>query len=159
MKKVFYIESIERHGDFPPFNSTKIEGRVIDDGGFFKQILNKKLNEYLVICTEDELREFTNPNYETLARILKMAYEQASGGKGKERHANGKSFDDQPIMTITRNKGLGFPTGQAEKKLGEACTLLKLKGKDAAIRELLGVINYTAAAIAHIENMEKGEMK
>lgn len=99
---------------------------------------------------------FNDPNYETLARVLKGAYNQAASGKGRERHANDKKFEDQPIMTIAKDHGLGFLSGQAEKKLKEAHTLLKLKGKEAAIRELYGAINYTAALILAIENMEEG---
>ena len=123
-------------------------------------LVNSFSSTNLYICTEEkDTLEFSEPNYATLARILKMAYDQASAGKGKERHANGRKFDDQPIMTIAKDHGLGYQTGQAEKKLKEAHTLLKLKGKEAAIRELLGVINYTAAAIAFIENMEEGVTK
>lgn len=93
-------------------------------------------------------------DYEDLARILNMAYDQAASGKGKERHANGKPFDRQPIMEIARMTGLAYHTGQAMKKIQEAHKLLKIKGKEAAIRELLGVEVYVAAAIKLIEEME-----
>lgn len=159
MKKIFYIESAVLEGHCTLFEKTVLEGEIFDNGEFFTRCKERDFSPTMFICTEDELREFKDPNYETLARILKMAYEQASAGKGKERHANGRKFDDQPIMTIAKDHGLGYQTGQAEKKLKEAHTLLKIKGKDAAIRELLGVINYTAAAIAHIENMEEGKTK
>ena len=89
-----------------------------------------------------------------------MAYGQAAEGKGKERHANGEKFEDQPIMTIAKGHGLGYQTGQAAKKLQEAHTLLKLRGKHAAIQEILGAINYAAAAVLLIEQMEdEGEKK
>ena len=158
MKKIFYLESAE-WGSLD-FSGTEVVGKIFDDEDCFKPYLAMARNgETMYLCSEDELREFKDPNYETLARILKMAYDQASAGKGKERHANGRKFDDQPIMAIAKDHGLGYQTGQAEKKLKESHTLLKLKGKEAAIRELLGVINYTAAAIAFIENMEEGETK
>jgi hypothetical protein len=83
-----------------------------------------------------------------------MAFAQASQGKGKERHANGREFDRQPIMELARMHGLGYPTGQAAKKLQEAHTLLRLRGKEAAIQEILGAINYAAAAALLIEEME-----
>ena len=93
-------------------------------------------------------------NYSELKRVLEMAYSQAAEGKGKERHANGEKFEDQPIMTIAKGHGLGYQTGQAAKKLQEAHTLLKLRGKHAAIQEILGAINYAAAAVLLIEQME-----
>ena len=37
------------------------------------------------------------------------------------------------------------------KKFLEADRLLKIKGKEAAVRELLGVVNYIAAKIILIE--------
>lgn len=92
--------------------------------------------------------------YSDLRRVLDMAFEQASQGKGKERHANGREFDRQPIMELARMHGLGYPTGQAAKKLQEAHTLLRLRGKEAAIQEILGAINYAAAAVLLIEEME-----
>ena len=99
-------------------------------------------------------------SYSELKRVLEMAYNQAAEGKGKERHANGEKFEDQPIMTIAKGHGLGYQTGQAAKKLQEAHTLLKLRGKHAAIQEILGAINYAAAAVLLIEQMEdEGEKK
>lgn len=92
--------------------------------------------------------------YSDLRRVLDMAFQQASQGKGKERHANGREFDRQPIMELARMHGLGYPTGQAAKKLQEAHTLLRLRGKEAAIQEILGAINYAAAAVLLIEEME-----
>ena len=92
--------------------------------------------------------------YSGLRRVLDMAFGQASQGKGKERHANGREFDRQPIMELARMHGLGYPTGQAAKKLQEAHTLLRLRGKEAAIQEILGAINYAAAAVLLIEEME-----
>lgn len=85
--------------------------------------------------------------YETLRDILEAAYKQASSGKGKERHANDKPFHDQPIMHIARKRGIGFPLGQADKKSEEAQGMIERGQVDAAIRELLGSIVYTAAAI------------
>lgn len=85
--------------------------------------------------------------YEPLFETLYEAAFQASTGKGKERHAGGKAFIDQPIFTIAREHGLAFLTGQAAKKLGEAHTLLSIFGENRAIAELYGAIVYTAAAI------------
>ena len=81
--------------------------------------------------------------YYDLFSILRKALDQAQDGKGSERHGNGMSFVDQPAMTITRAVGRGFPLGQAMKKIQESQRM----DDDAAKRELLGAINYLAAAI------------
>lgn len=101
------------------------------------------------------------PGYESLERILSDAYEQASGGKGAERHANAKPFDDQPIMQITRLLD-GHPVAalayQVVKKTIEAGRLYHIKGPDAAVRELHGAINYAAATVLRIQELA-GETK
>ena len=89
--------------------------------------------------------------YEDLTRILDEALQQATSGKGKERHAGNKPFNKQPIMEIARMTGLAYQTGQAMKKIQESHTLLEIKGKEAAINELRGAIIYLAAAIKTIE--------
>lgn len=96
--------------------------------------------------------------YEDLTRILDEALQQATSGKGKERHAGNKPFDKQPIMEIARMTGLAYQTGQAMKKIQESHTLLEIKGKEAAINELRGAIIYLAAAIKTIEE-RNGEVR
>lgn len=82
--------------------------------------------------------------YEALAAILQEALNQAQLGKGKERHAaEAEPFSKQKICEITRRVGLGFPVGQAVKKVEEALRL----GGDAGCREMLGAINYICAAV------------
>ena len=85
------------------------------------------------------------PGYETLLKVLTSAYQQASGGKGKERHARGKPFDKQPIMEIGRMVGPGYATGQAMKKLQEANAMVARGDFEKAKAEALGAINYAAA--------------
>jgi hypothetical protein len=86
-----------------------------------------------------------DPSYSSLKRVLDMAYDQASSGKGKERHANNDTFESQPICQIPRYQGsIDFVTGQAIKKCLE---VTKLPTVDAKVRELLGAINYIAAGI------------
>ncbi len=80
--------------------------------------------------------------YISLFRVFQRAGEQASAGKGKERHAKaGEPFEKQKICEITRRSGLGFPIGQAAKKSYESLRL-----GDRGPAELLGAINYLAAA-------------
>ena len=89
--------------------------------------------------------------YQALDGVLEDALEQAAYGKGKERHATGEPFHEQPICAITRRLGLAYPLGQAEKKIEESQRLCD----DAAIFELLGAINYLAAAIIVIGEGDK----
>lgn len=90
----------------------------------------------------------TDPDYSVLAGILHEAHDQAASGKGKERHnGRGVPFDRQPIAEIGRMCGPGFNVGQSIKKQQEAMGMLKRGEADAAIRELLGSINYAASAI------------
>jgi hypothetical protein len=85
--------------------------------------------------------------YYPLFTVLNDALNQAQIGKGAERHGNGESFMEQPALTITRAVGLGFPLGQAMKKIQECQRM----DTDAAKRELLGAINYLAAAILFLD--------
>ena len=94
------------------------------------------------------------PGYDSLSNVLGAAYHQASGGKGKERHARGKPFDKQPIMEIGRMVGPGYATGQAMKKLQEAKSMMDRGQFAAAKAEALGAINYTAAFYLLIEEAE-----
>lgn len=85
--------------------------------------------------------------YGALQGILDDAYAQAARGKGKERHANDKPFNDQPIMEVGRIVGSGFALGQVMKKAGEAKGMADRGEVGAAERELLGAIVYAAAAV------------
>ena len=85
-------------------------------------------------------------NYGRLDAVLKRASDQASAGKGAERHADGQSFEEQPIMWIER-EFKSFQLGQAVKKIHESQRL----APDAAARELLGAINYLAAKVVALD--------
>ncbi len=81
--------------------------------------------------------------YNTLWRVYIAAYEQASEGKGRERHAEaGEPYEKQIICEVARRVGLGYPLGQAVKKVYESQRLGGVRGLD----ELLGAMNYLAAA-------------
>ncbi len=94
--------------------------------------------------------------YSELQKVLTEAYEQAAKGKGAERHANGKPFQDQPIIRIAEDVGVGFPAGQAMKKIREA---VGASGQhpERAIKDLLGAINYTAATIILLRKEAQNE--
>lgn len=84
--------------------------------------------------------------YESLGLALGEAVAQAARGKGADRHAEkGEPFSDQLIMSIPKRLGPGgecFCLGQALKKICESRRL----PPDRARAELLGAINYIAAA-------------
>lgn len=86
-------------------------------------------------------------DYESLRSVLDRAYAQASSGKGHERHAVGKPFDEQPMQHLIELYGLWFALGQAAKKAQESQRLPA--GRDVA--ELLGAINYLAGAVIALE--------
>lgn len=92
--------------------------------------------------------------YAPLAEVLREAYDQSARGKGKEWHANGKPFLMQPIVSIGRMVGPGYPLGQAMKKAQEAGGMYARSNTPAAVAELLGVIVYTAAAIMLMKEQE-----
>lgn len=85
--------------------------------------------------------------YETLFEVLFEAYNQASAGKGHERHAYGEPFPEQDICTEARTLGLAAPAFQARKKVKEALRLFEMYGAEEAIPDLLGAINYIAAMV------------
>lgn len=86
--------------------------------------------------------------FATLSHVLREAYEQAAYGKGNERHGAGKAFADQPILEIARMlNGIDGHAFQVMKKAQEAARMVRSEQRDAAVRELLGVIVYAAAAV------------
>ena len=94
--------------------------------------------------------------YEPLARVLALAYDQSAKGKGKERHANARPFDKQPIMEIGRMLGsvCDGEMYQIIKKVQEASNMVARGNAPAAKAELLGAIVYSAAAYLLIEESE-----
>lgn len=87
--------------------------------------------------------------YQGLATVFERSLNQAQNGKGNERHQVGEtSFEQQPICELARLFGTGYNFGQAAKKAHETS---QLSTKEAKVNELLGAINYLAAAVLVIE--------
>lgn len=116
---------------------------------------HKEVKNFWDLQDEDELQReedeafIDSTPYFELARVLGLALQQASKGKGAERHAQGQRFENQPMMEISRMLN-GSPIGcmyQAIKKTQEASRM----DVDAAQRELLGAINYLAGAYLLLE--------
>lgn len=93
--------------------------------------------------------------YELLSNILQDAFEQASTGKGKERHGRGLPWHEQAIFTLGRQYGPGGTGFQAAKKIGEAMGMIERGDFEAAEREILGTIVYAAATIALVREKAK----
>lgn len=89
------------------------------------------------------------PGYYSLAAVLARAFDQASKGKGNERHANALPFDQQPMQATAGKFGVGFLLGQATKKAEESQGM----PTDRAVAELLGAINYIAGAVIYLERV------
>lgn len=126
--------------------------------GFHIQTHGREVPNGYISGLKDELAEDrlhwirAVPGYDELFNILALAYDQAARGKGKERHANNLPFDQQPLMHLADKFGTGFLLGQAAKKLEESTGL----PYGADVKELLGSIVYTCAAVMHLEKeMEK----
>lgn len=106
---------------------------------------------HTLVCCNPAM--FDDRPYAPLREVFDLALEQASSGKGAERHGNGKPFDRQPMMEISRM--LGGPSGcfyQAMKKTQEASRM----EPEAAKREILGAINYLAGAYLLLD--EQGDV-
>lgn len=86
--------------------------------------------------------------YEPLAKVLDEALAQAQSGKGKDRHASGQPFVEQPIVRICEMLGSpDFALGQAIKKLQESKRLATAHAR----AERLGAINYIVASLLYEE--------
>lgn len=113
-----------------------------------RQVTDQQLTQLVRELESNELHWIRSvPGYDDLFNVLALAYDQAARGKGKERHANDKPFNQQPLMQLADKFGTGFLLGQASKKL-EECTGLPY-GQD--IKEILGAIVYSCAAVMHLE--------
>jgi hypothetical protein len=95
------------------------------------------------------LTKTTDPYY-SLETALLDAFRQASKGKGKERHANDKPFEDQPIFWIDEHFK-SFQLGQAVKKMHESQGMEPAQ----AIHELRGSIVYISARIITLQKYQK----
>lgn len=124
---------------------------VVERNGIINHLENIIKSSKFCSCSEETVASLEKEQYLELERVLRLAYEQAAYGKGRDRHANNKAFVDQPILSITRMVGDGYPLGQAMKKAQEAHGLPSIDAKKA---ELLGAINYLAACVIYYEEQQ-----
>lgn len=118
--------------------------------------MNDMIEELSKRRTAEQIHQGVIGPYDSLARVLLAAYDQAASGKGKERHANEDAFEDQPIFTIAGLVGIGFNSGQAIKKISEAVGMANRGKPDAAIREIHGAIVYLASLALLLEQTPYG---
>lgn len=86
-------------------------------------------------------------NYEKLRESFDNAADQASQGKGKQRHACDNAFEDQLMCSAQRllkDHPCGGLAYQVIKKTVESGRILKLYGVESARKELWGAMNYLA---------------
>lgn len=127
---------------------------VLNRAAFFGEVDMDVEHIVLETVAEEENYPFvmSATGYDSLASVLKDAFDQASTGKGKERHANDLPFDEQPMQSISNlldsTDGMEF---QVIKKIKEAKSLPTLAQKE---RELLGAIVYTAGIIIKLRRDE-----
>lgn len=97
-------------------------------------------------------RSAVRAGYEQLAAVLDDALNHAQAGKGFERHSSGEPFHEQKIVQLCEwmgsNQGDIF---QACKKALESTRL----PPDRARAELIGAINYLAAAVIVLDRQHK----
>ncbi|NTW88096.1 MAG: hypothetical protein HGB26_03015 [Desulfobulbaceae bacterium] len=133
--------------DLEAITAGLIRGAIADGVWRADAIAAKELTEQDIVAKWSALP--VPDGYESLAAVLHEALDQAAHGKGLERHADARPFHDQPIMRETQAVGLGYPAGQARKKILEAVRCCH-DHPARAIADLLGAINYTAALVIAI---------
>lgn len=140
------IKNVERSGGLV----------LVHDLDLIKAYLNNAEVE-LSVPEDLETRMEGDPAYVHLRRILDEAYDQSTGGKGKERHVReeGQPFEDQPICQFQKMYGTGGGFYQVAKKMEESQRLPFKRAK----AELLGGIVYLAAAIRVLEETHGEETK
>lgn len=140
--------------EFPPIDASMIADRVTIDGTDVKDWVSCPGGGMIGLDVADGpdrtiMSVEIPPGYDKLFAVLIQAFDQAAGGKGKERHARaGVAFQDQPMALI--NKQIGSIDGfiyQAHKKSLESLRL----PDGRAQAELLGAINYLAGAVIALD--------
>lgn len=99
--------------------------------------LQNSLND---LVAEQQLQD----DYAEFSDVLAEAFDFTARGKGHERHGGNLPWREQPHAKITEDVGLGFPIGQALKKIREGNAMEEW---DACRRELLGAIGYLCSAV------------
>ncbi len=101
------------------------------------------------------MRAAVTPGYQSLAEVLDEALDQAQAGKGKERHVvSGEAFEDQKIILL--NLMIGSNHGDIFQALKKSIESVRLP-YERARAELLGAINYLAAAVIVLDERHRND--
>ncbi|EBQ9226623.1 hypothetical protein DLQ85_21905 [Salmonella enterica subsp. enterica serovar Virchow] len=105
-----------------------------------------------------EFRDVKDSNdYSELVKVLHDALTQAAYGKGRERHANDLPFPQQPMNAISDL--IGSPLGLVYQVCKKVVEGVNLPTHDQRVRELLGVINYTAGIVIWLNRHQSNPPK
>lgn len=100
-----------------------------------------------------EFRNHKDSNdYSELVKVLHDALTQAAYGKGRERHANDLPFSQQPMQAISSM--IDSPLGMVYQVCKKVCEGVNLPTHEQRVRELLGVINYTAGIVIWLNHQQ-----
>jgi len=91
--------------------------------------------------------------YNSLEVVMLKAYARASVGKGRERHADERNFENQELCNELRLIGPAGSVFQIRKKAGEVLRL----SPEKAMPELLDIIVHAAACYIVLEEKIKEE--
>lgn len=114
-----------------------------------KKVIKKAEHEDTTL-PEPELPLVEIDPYSILFTVLWEASDRASHGKGKDRHANNKPFDQQPIVMEGENFGINGNLQQIRKKCLECLRLDYTRARN----ELLDVIVYAAASVIILDKQQ-----
>ncbi|ATW62433.1 hypothetical protein HWB38_gp49 [Salmonella phage KFS-SE1] len=105
-----------------------------------------------------EFRNVKDSNdYSELVKVLHDALTQAAYGKGRERHANDLPFSQQPMNAISDL--IDSPLGLVYQVCKKVVEGVNLPTHDQRVRELLGVINYTAGIVIWLNRHQSNPPK
>ena len=120
----------------------------------------KEMQEGANTYSHEEI--FGEDQYESLRDEFENAIKQASGGKGKERHARkGQDFEDQVMCSVQRllvDHPLGGLAYQVIKKTIESGRLYQDKGADNAVKEIYGAMNYLGGMNILYKELDEDKM-
>ena len=115
-----------------------------------------ELKDALAVAAQKQASHFKEDGYDSLRGVFDSAVRQASEGKGHERHvgATDEPFEEQSIVRFGLIQGSAdFALGQMAKKALEAS---RMDCPDA-MHEILGALNYGAAAYLTCSALEHAE--
>ena len=90
--------------------------------------------------------------YDSLCEVLTDAFDQASKGKGENRHGDDRPFEQQQYCRDLRDLGIAPGIYQIRKKALESN---RLSTDEAAYQEMLGVIIYAAGVCIELKRRIK----